>query len=334
MPERLVLALALVVVITYGVFAGADFGGGIWDILARGDRKREQRDAIAHAMGPVWEANHVWLIFLIVILFSSFPPVFAALSIALFVPFHLALLGITLRGAAFVFRAQGRGETWGRALWGTAFGAASVITPVVLGMCLGAVSTGGLRVRDGEVVAPATTTWLAPLALAMGLFALAICAYLAAVYLTNETTGALQEDFRRRALWAGTAVVALSAIMIPLVEIEAPHLWNGLLGPRGLPVVGAGAVSALASGWALWQKHLRIARATAVAQVALLLAGWGIAQYPFVIFPDLSIDTAAGPRATILFVLYTLPIAIVLVIPSLLFLFVVFKGAEATRASR
>ena len=332
--EIAVLGLALLAVVAYGVLGGADFGGGVWDLLARGPRALEQRRAIAHAMGPVWEANHVWLIFLIVILFTAFPPAFAALSVALFVPFHVALLGITLRGAAFVFRAQGRGETRGGALWGSAFGAASVITPMVLGMCLGAVSRGGLRVRGAGVLAPAAATWCSPLAIAMGLLALAICAYLAAVYLINETEGALREDFRARALLAGTAVVALSVVTIPLVRVEAPHLWTGLIDARGAPIVAAGVLAALTSGAALALRRPRLARVAAVAQVALLLGGWGAAQYPFVIYPDLSAHDAAAAPVTLRFLLWTLPIAVALVLPSLAFLFRVFKGAEGTRASR
>src|SRR5262249_29411576 len=143
MPREILAAgLALFAVVAYGVLAGADFGGGVWDMLSFGPRKRAQREAIAHAMGPVWEANHVWLIFLLVILFTAFPPAFAALSVAMFIPFHVVLLGITLRGAAFVFRAILRDSGTERRLWGTTFGAASIVTPLVLGASLGAASSG------------------------------------------------------------------------------------------------------------------------------------------------------------------------------------------------
>src|SRR5262245_38212635 len=169
--EDLVAALGLAGVVAYGVLAGADFGGGVWDLFATGPRRGEQRTAIAHAMGPVWEANHVWLIFVIVLLFTAFPPAFAALSVALFVPFHLVLVGITLRGAAFVFRGpQVAGPGGGP--WGTVFGVASVITPVLLGMSMGAVSAGSLRVIGGAVEVRGTTPWLAPVSLAIGALAL------------------------------------------------------------------------------------------------------------------------------------------------------------------
>jgi cytochrome d ubiquinol oxidase subunit II len=331
-PEIGVAALALVALVAYAVLAGADFGGGIWDALARGPRAAAQRDAIAHAMGPVWEANHVWLIFVVVLLFTGFPPAYAALGIALFVPFHLVLLGIILRGAAFVFRAyspqsaRSLGPGRGARRWGAVFGAASTVTPVLLGMCLGAVSSGAIRVSADGAVTSAGAPWLHALPLAMGAFALAICAYLAAVYLANETAGALRDDFRARALWAGTAVVALSVLVLPLLRARAPHLWTGLLSGRAMPVLAAGAAAALLSGWALLRRRFRTARIATVVQTGCLVAGWGIAQAPYVIYPDVTLHSAAAPATTLKFVLYTLPVGLGLLIPSLIYLFRVFKG--------
>jgi cytochrome d ubiquinol oxidase subunit II len=206
------------------------------------------------------------------------------------------------------------------------FGAASVITPVLLGMCLGAVSAGGLRVTGGVVVVTGTAPWLRPLPLAMGGFALAVCAYLAAVYLANETQGELCEDFRRRALLAGTAVVAMSALMLPLLYLKAPHLWHGLLGVRAAPVVAVGVAAALLSGWSLWRRRPRLARAATVVQTACLLAGWGVAQHPYLIYPDVTIRGAAAHAATLRFVLWSTPFGMALLLPSLWWLFRVFKG--------
>lgn len=336
--EAAIAALGLLAVIAYAVLAGADFGGGVWDLFARGPRRREQRDAIARAIGPVWEANHVWLIFVIVLLFTGFPAAFAALSVGLFLPFHLALLGIILRGAAFIFRAHSPADSprSGRALglgqggrreWGAIFGAASVITPVLLGMSLGAVSVGSFRVRPGgQVDIAGLPPWLAPLALATGLLALALCAYLAAVYLANETTGPLREDFRRRALLAGTAVVALSVLTLPLLHLQAPQLWAGLISLRATPLLLAGAGAALLSGWALLRGRFRLARRSAVAQVVCLLAGWGLAQYPYLIYPDVTIASGASARGTLLFLLISFPLGLALLLPSLYLLFRVFKG--------
>ncbi len=323
--ETLLAGVALFAVIAYGVLAGADFGGGIWDILASGPYRGEQRATIARAMGPVWEANHVWLIFLIVILFSGFPPAYAALSVGLFVPLHLVLLGITLRGGAFVFRAHG-GAGGASLLWGAVFGGASLITPVLLGMSLGAVSAGNLRIHDGVVALGGPASWTSPISIAMGLLALSICAYLAAVFLTNETTGALQEIFRRKALIAGTFVVALAALAVPLTRFEAQHLYDGLTSVRGAGVIGGGVIAALLSGIALLTRRFRLARRAAVVQVALLLGGWGVAQYPYLIYPDLTLAAARAPEATLQFVLWTLPFGTAVLAPSIWFLFRVFKS--------
>jgi len=323
--EDVVGLAGLASVIAYGVLGGADFGGGIWDLFAAGPRKAEQRRAIARAMGPVWEANHVWLIFVIVLLFTAFPPAFAALSIGLFGLFHCVLVGITLRGAAFVFR--GAPVTHQEAnTWGSVFGVASVITPVLLGMAVGAVSSGHLRVADGQTSVDGPAPWFAPVSLAIGAFALALSAYLAAVYLTNETQGELQEDFRVRALWAGTCVVVLSVVALPLLYLESPHLWSGLVSPRAAPVLALGMATALLSGWALLRRRFRLARAAVVGQASLLLLGWGLAQYPYLIYPDVTFANAAAPEATLRFVLVAIPIGMAMLLPSLWFLFHVFKG--------
>jgi len=320
----LVMLLALV---AYGVLAGADFGGGVLDLLARGPRREAQRDAIAHAMGPVWEANHVWLIFVIVLLFTGFPAAHEALGRALFVPFHLVLVGIVLRGAAFVFRSYGPQGEGALRQWGRVFGVSSAVTPVLLGMCLGAVSSGGIRVQ-GDTVTGADA-WLRPVSWALGVFALGLCTYVGAVFLTVETDGALREDFRRRALAVGTAVVGVSAGLVPFVAVQAPHLWAGLVAPRGLGALVPGAVAALVSGWALWQRRYRVARVATVVQVGAVLAGWGLAQHPYVIYPDVTAAGAAAPRATLVFVLVSVPFGMALLVPSLWLLFRVFKGRPA-----
>lgn len=336
-PETLVAALGVVALIAYAVLGGADFGGGIWDLFATGPRRAEQREAIAHAMGPVWEANHVWLIFVIVIIFSAFPRAYEQLSIALFVPFHLVLLGIILRGAAFVFRAYSpqsvrathAGDAAGAAQggarrWGAVFGIASVITPVLLGMCLGGVSSGA--VAPAGSAAAGVPAWLAPVSLLIGALALALCAYLAAVFLANETSGPLRDDFRSRALLAGTVVVVLSAAALPLVRAQAPHLWQGLIGGPATPVVAVGVSAALLSGWWLRGRRYRLARISSVVQIACLLAGWAIAQSPYIIYPGLTLADAAAPRSTLLFILWSTPAGMALLLPSLWLLFRVFKG--------
>jgi cytochrome d ubiquinol oxidase subunit II len=205
---------------------------------------------------------------------------------------------------------------------------ASIITPVLLGMALGAVSSGGLRVIDSQIKVAGTPPWLLPIAFAIGALALAICAYLAAVYLTIETGGALQADFRRRALIAGTFVVGLSIITLPLLRLETPHLWTGLISRRAAPRIAAGVAAALLSGWALLFHRFHLARIASVAQVVFLLAGWGLAQHPYIIYPDITLQNAAAPAATLRFVLVTRPFGLGLLAPSLWLLFSVFKRPQ------
>ncbi len=337
-------AAALVgALVLYAIFGGADFGGGVLDLLARGPRKAAQRAAIERAMGPVWEANHVWLIFVIVLLFTAFPAAFAALSIALYLPFHVVLLGITLRGAAFVFRhyAPRRAPFDAHArLLGVVFGAASVVTPLVLGACLGVVSSGRMRVdlgaADGGVLVrfEGSAPLLAPIAIATGLAALSLCAYLAAVFLVVETQGALREDFRRLALSLAGVVLVGAVVTLPLAAREAPALLAGLLRPRTLPIVLGGSAAALVSAGALLARRPRLARLAASVEVASLVVGWASAMYPCVIFPDVTLANAAAGESTLRFVLVALPCGAALLVPSLWLLFRVFRPIPTGPSAR
>jgi cytochrome d ubiquinol oxidase subunit II len=315
-----VAGLLVVATITYAVLGGADFGGGIWDALARGPRKSAQREAIAHAMGPVWEANHVWLIFMVVLLFSAFPAAYARLSTVLFIPVHLVLVGIVLRGAAFVFRAYSP-RTVGERLpaaqtWGAVFGIASLITPFLLGCVLGALASGDA----------AEGSWLAPTPILFGVFAVTLCAYVAAVYLCLETTGELREDFRGRALRAGTIVVVLMALAVPFLRMSAPHIFDGLLSARALPILSVGVLATLFSGAALYTRSFRAARSATIVQTACLIAGWAVAQHPYIIYPDMTVHGIAAPPATLRFILISTPFGMALLLPSLWLLFRIFKS--------
>lgn len=321
-------AAALFGMIAYAVFGGADFGGGVWDLLATGPRKKEQRLAIQKAMGPVWEANHVWLIFVVVILFTCFPIAYARLAVALFVPFHLALVGIMLRGASFVFRSYQSQRTEAAAetsAWGVVFGIASIISPVLLGAAFGVVTEGLIRVKGDEVLTH-PWFWLTPYALTNGLLALVTCAYLAAVYLTNETKGDLREDFRQRAIWAGTATAALAGIVLALAWFEARWFVERMLQPRALPVLIAGLVCFAASAWAVFNQHFVLARLLAALEIAMLILGWGLAQHPFLVYPDLQFIDTAAPRQTLQFLVYTFPVGGLLLGPSMYYLLRVFKS--------
>src|SRR5262245_24967106 len=316
-------------VVAYAVFGGADFGGGVWDLLAAGERKKEQRLAVQRAMGPVWEANHVWLILVVVILFTCFPRGYAALGVALFVPFHLALLGIMLRGAAFVFRShqsRQKDAALRTSTWGVVFGSASIISPILLGIAFGVVTQGGVRIEDGGVAVLQTVPWLSRYCLVNGLLALSACAYLAAVYLTNETQGALREDFRWRAILAGTTTAALAGVVLLLAWLEARWFFDRLLSFKTLPVILAGLGCFAGSAWAVFTRHFVLARVFAAAEIGLLLFGWGLAQYPYLVYPDLPLEDVAAPLATLRFVVLSLPVGAFLILPSLWMLLRVFKS--------
>jgi cytochrome d ubiquinol oxidase subunit II len=332
MPElTLADALAAVVVIAlnaYVLLAGADFGGGVWDLLASGPRRGRQRDLIAHAIGPVWEANHVWLILVLVLLFTCFPPAFSRLAVTLHLPLTLMLVGIVLRGSAFVFRSYGSVDDRSQRQWGLVFAIASAVTPVLLGISLGAVASGQVTGWvPGGFRAAFVAPWLAPFPVACGLMALALFAFLAAVYLTVEAEGdeALQEDFRRRALWAGAALFG-TAMLTLLASGDAPEMRAGLLLSRqAIAVQLLVAAAAIGSLHALWIRRWRRARVAAAAQASLMIWGWALAQYPDVLPGTLSIHQAAAPTITLELVAATLALGAVVLLPSLAYLFRVFK---------
>ncbi|HVL26491.1 MAG TPA: cytochrome d ubiquinol oxidase subunit II [Thermomicrobiales bacterium] len=319
-------AILLAGVVLYAIFGGADFGGGIWDLLARGERADGQRQQIARAIGPVWEVNHVWLIFVIVLTFTIFPPAFSAISTALYIPLSLVLVGITLRGAAFIFRAYAHDVVLAQQHWGRVFAIASAVTPVLLGMCAGAVASGDIRIENGEVTSSLRTPWLGAFPITIGLLALTTCAYLAAIYLTVETTGALQEDFRRRALGAGVAFAALGTLALPLAWTQAPQIWDGMWTRETWTLIPAAIVTGLVTFWAVWTRRYRLARVTAVIEVTVLLAGWALAQYPYLIVPDLTYGEAAASHAMLKTTLIVYGAGSIFLIPSLILLFSLFKG--------
>jgi len=226
LPDTLA-GVILAALTAYVLLGGADFGGGVWDLLASGPRKARQRDLIAHAIGPVWEANHVWLILAIVLLFTCFPRAFATMAVGLHVPLTLMLIGIVLRGSAFVFQSYGGGG-------GRVFATASLVTPVLLGICVGAVASGTVwfGVRDGTFVTSFIRSWFTPFAFAVGIFTLACFAFLAAVYLTLEAKDTeLQEDFRLRAIAAGAAVFALAVLGLAVFPQAPPVMKESSRSP-------------------------------------------------------------------------------------------------------
>ncbi|HEX9400422.1 MAG TPA: cytochrome d ubiquinol oxidase subunit II [Anaeromyxobacter sp.] len=323
-PADLLGGAILASLVLYALLGGADFGGGIWDLLASGPRRKAQRELVEHAIGPIWEANHVWLILVVVVLFTGFPAAFAAICIALFVPLVLLLLGIVLRGAAFTFRTYDVTADRVQARWGLVFSGSSVLAPVVLGVIVGALASGRLRVAaDGAE----PFAWVAPFPLSVGVFAAALFAYLAATYLAVEAEGPLREDFRRRAIGAGLVVFLCAALSGALSSREAPLVFEGLTRrPWSVPFHLATGAAALAAFTLLATGRVRAARAAAAAQVVLVVVGWGASQYPYVVVPELTLASASGPRATQVALLWALAGGALLLFPSLYVLFRVFKG--------
>ena len=324
-----ILALSLN---AYVLLGGADFGGGVWDMLATGPRRARQREVIAHAIGPIWEANHVWLILAIVLSFTCFSPVFARILTVLHIPVSLMLIGIVLRGSAFTFRTYDDEHDAAQLRWGRLFASASVLTPLLLGVCVGAVASGRVVApTEGTFSARFVEPWLTPFAFAVGLLTLALFAFLAAVFLTMETHDrALVEDFRRRALGAGVAVFLASALVLLLSFEASPLLNQGLLASSwALPLHLATAVSAIAVFAALWSRRYRAARLLVGLQVSFIFWGWAVSQHPYLVPPDLTIATAAAPEITLRLTLWTLGLGALVLAPSLIYLFRVFKSGPA-----
>jgi len=320
----------------YVLTGGADFGGGVWDLFASGPRRDAQRRLIAQTIGPIWEANHVWLVLVVVLTFTTFPAVFATLGTVLHIPLALMLVGIVLRGTAFVFRGYGSRTLEQRRHWGRLFAMASTFTPLLLGIAIGAVASGaagaaGAVSAASAAPAPDSTTtflavyvapWWSPFPVAVGILALTLFAMVAAVYLAYETHDeGLREDFRWRALAASAAVFVAAFGALIAAHFDAPLMRAGLVGSAwALPfqlVTGAAAITAIG---ALWRRRYAIARLAAAAQLSLILWGWALAQFPYVVPPQLTIRNSVAPRITLVIVAWALAAGAVLLIPSLLYL--------------
>ncbi len=331
--------IALVALNAYVLLAGADFGGGVWDFFATGPRRAEQRDLIAEAIGPIWEANHVWLILVVVLLFTCFPAAFAGLAIALHIPLTLMLVGIVLRGSAFAFRSYGSSGDAPQRRWGRVFAIASVLTPLVLGVCVGAIASGRVgdmleRLDHGAAGASFASLyvapWCSPFTIAVGAMALALFAFLAATYLTVEAGNpALREDFRRRALCAAAAVFVTAFLALILARSHAPRVSAGLIvSTWALPLHGLTGIAAVAAIAALWSRRWRVARVAAAAQVSLILWGWAAAQAPYLVPPAFTIENTAAPPRTLELFLAALGVGALVLFPSITYLFRLFKSAR------
>ncbi|MEW6324304.1 MAG: cytochrome d ubiquinol oxidase subunit II [Nitrospirota bacterium] len=329
--EFLLAAIVLVSLIFYALTGGADYGAGVWTLFARGASSNSwgpaQRRLIGDAIGPIWEANHVWLILVVVVLFTAFPPVFSLITTRLHIPLTLALIGVVLRGATFAFRSYHVPKQAAYPGWETIFALTSLFTPLWLGVSLGAIASGALGSEADTFYAGFMRPWLAPFPFAVGLLALALFAFLAAVYLILDTKEPpLQEIFRRRALPAGWTAVGLGVIVFMLAKRGAPHIYANLTGTAwGWGLLALTALLILGAIGALWRRRYVAARLASAGSVTALLGTWALAQLPYLVEPILLAD-AAAPPLTLRWLLAALALGAVILFPSLYYLFLIFKG--------
>lgn len=329
-PETVLLAILWLSLTLYVLLGGADFGAGIWEVNTALQASDDERALLYRAIGPVWEANHVWLIFVLVTLHAAFPTAFAALGRALWLPLLLALGGIVFRGAAFAFRTYAVGARRQQALWGALFAAASTAAPFFLGAAAGAVASGRLPVTPaGAFTGDYLADWLSPVAIFNGFFTVGICAYLAAIYLTREARrsaeATLVELWRRRALATGIWMGVLSLAGLALLATELPALWDGLTA-RAWPLVALAVVAGFGSLLALWYQRFTAAVVAAGVTVGSVVWGWGVAQYPALIPPSITVQSAKAPDAVLWAMIAGIGLGMVLLIPSLGWLMALFKG--------
>ena len=318
-----VAVILMVGIIAYALFGGADFGAGFWDLVAGGAERGERPRAVAqHAIGPVWEANHVWLIFCLVVLWTAFSEAFQSITLTLFVPLSLAALGIVLRGSSFAFRKEVQ-RTSSQRNFGAAFASSSVLVPFCMGAVAGAIASG--RVPAGGEAGDPWASWLNATSILGGVLAVAVCAYLAAVYLVWDARRIGDEEmveyFRHRALGAAIATGVIALIGIVVLHDDAKYVFDGLTS-RALPLVILSAICGLGSIVLLHRDAHRGARLLAMGAVATVVAGWGVAQWPYILPTTLKVEAAAAPDATLISVVVVFLLAAVICLPSLGLLYV------------
>ena len=320
--ESVVVAVSLFATMAaYALFAGADFGGGIWDLLAgRTETGKQPRAAIDASVTPVWEGNQVWIVLGFVLVFTAYPTAFAAIMTSLFVPLSLSLLGILLRGIGFAFRHETE-RLRTTQLSGVLFAASSVLAPFFLGTVVGAVTTGRVRTStEGNV----PSAWLTPTALLSGLLFVVTCAYIGGVYLVGDSHQRGDQDmvryFSRRAVGAGVLTGLLAAVNIFFLRSSAPYVFHRLVGVA-LPLV---IVSVVAGGAALVLIVLRrvwLLRIAAAIAVTAVVAAWGLAQYPYLLPGTLTLAEGSAPVASLRSELVVMVLAALLVVPSFAYLY-------------
>ncbi len=318
-----VLVVIWLGITAYGIFGGADFGAGFWDLLA-GDAEKGSRvrSFLERIIGPVWEANHVWLIFVLVYLWTAFPEPFVAIATTMYIPLTIAAIGIILRGAAFAFRKWAATLGRRRAL-GATFAASSILTPFFLGTVAGGVASG--RVPLGNALGDPLTSWFNPTSLLGGALAVGATAFLAAVLAgrdaISEGSVDIAEYFRKRAMATGVAMGVLAVGGIAVLAIDAPDLFDGLVSVRGIPLMIASAAGGVAALVLLQRRQYVQARLAAVVATATVLWGWGAGQYPYLLEKSATVDEYAASDAVLVALMVAFMAAGLLAVPALGFLY-------------
>lgn len=322
LPE-LCLALLAVGITAYAVLGGADFGAGIWDLTAGGARRGGAvRALVERSMSPVWEANHVWLIFVLVVCWTAFPVAFASFMSTLALPLAIAVLGIAARGTAFALRGIAATISEARVL-GATFALSSLIVPFCLGAAAGAVASG--RVPLGNAVGDPIGSWLNPTSIVLGCLAVLSGAYLAAVFMAADAQRSrlaeLPDAMRRRALIAGVLAGAVALGALPVVRADAPELYDGLTSGAGPLAIAVSALAGIAGLTLVWRRRFALARWVAAVALIAVTAGWLIAQRPYILPGRLTVADAAAPDGILRMMLICVALGLVILIPSLLLLY-------------
>ena len=324
-----VLVVIICALTAYALLAGADFGGGVWDLFARGRHADDERRLISGALGPVWEANHVWLIFVIVATFSGFPSAFGLIARTLELPLAFAVAGIVLRGAAYVYRAYGEEAAGPEQWWGRLFAVASTVTPFMLGVCGAALATGRLH---GAPASSPLAPFRSGFTIVSGLFAVAVTAFLAAVYLCHDAAGSpetvhLVPGLRRKALGAAVVAGGLSLALLPLLNRDAPvvaHRFHD----RSIPFLVLAVLCGTVSLAVIWRRRYVLARATAALAVGGVLWGWAVAQYPDLAVGAATARGAAASEANLRALLVAMGFGMAVILPAFGLLLKVFAAPE------
>lgn len=316
------LLLLLVGLAAYIVLGGADFGAGLWfAVTGRGRGQQELREQTFHAMAPVWEANHVWLIFVLVVCWTAYPVAFGSLFSTLAIPLFIAAVGIIFRGTAYALRSGNPSPRQDSAI-GAVFSLSSVLTPFALGAAVGGVASG--RVPVGNAEGDLFSSWLNPTSIMVGVLAVAVSAYMAAVFLAADA--ARQEDkvmtraFRVRALAAGAVAGAVALVGVLVLREDARSLFDGLTEGLGLAAVIGSVAAGLLTIVLVVRSRFEPARYTAAVAVGAVVAGWGLAQSP-TFLPGLTFEQAAADTPTLVFLLVGLAVGALVLVPSLFLLF-------------